>query len=321
MPIARKNKKYLKRLALIPVVFFILLNTIAIFHAYKFTHFETVNASAIKAPESMSSSEKLSALFFGVSIKRPVNSKVPLLPFKTVNIQSNTEIEAWIIPQTTMSLPSKGTVILFHGYGGKKSSMLDYASEFHAMGYQTMLVDFMGSGGSEGNRCTVGYKEAEQVKSCFEYMKNNGESKLYLFGTSMGAVAILKAMSDYNLEAKGIIVECPFGTMQETVEARFKIMNAPAFPMANLLVFWGGLINGFNAFQHNPIEYAKKVHCPTLLLYGADDPKVCRSEIDAIYSNLPANKTLKVYSNTGHENYLIKNSKVWQNDVTEFLKN
>lgn len=321
MCIVWKNKKYLKRLALILALFLILLNTIAIFHAYKFTHFETVNASAIKAPEKMSSSEKLSALFFGVSIKRPVNTSLPLLPFNTVNIQSNTEIEAWIIPQTSNSLPSIGTVILFHGYGGKKSSMLDYASEFHAMGYQTMLVDFMGSGGSEGNQCTVGYKEAEQVKSCFEYIQNIGESNIYLFGTSMGAVAILKAMSDYNLEAKGIIVECPFGTMQETVEARFKIMNTPAFPMANLLVFWGGLINGFNAFKHNPINYAKNVHCPILLLYGADDPKVSRSEIDAIYSNLQSNKTLKVYSNTAHENYLIKNSKAWRSDVAEFLNN
>lgn len=29
--------------------------------------------------------------------------------------------------------------------------------------------------------------------------------------------------------------------------------------MANLLVFWGGVQNDFNAFKHNPTDYAKNI--------------------------------------------------------------
>lgn len=85
------------------------------------------------------------------------------------------------------------------------------------------------------------------------------------------------------------MIECPFGSMYKTVCARFKTINAPTFPMAGLLVFWGGIQNNFWAFEHNPTN----IKCPTLLLYGAKDGKVSKEEIDEIYNNLGGQKKLK----------------------------
>ncbi len=53
--------------------------------------------------------------------------------------------------------------------------MLDKAEEFEKMNYKVLLVDFMGSGGSEGNQTTVGFKEADEVKTVFEYILSQGE--------------------------------------------------------------------------------------------------------------------------------------------------
>jgi alpha-beta hydrolase superfamily lysophospholipase len=135
----------------------------------------------------------------------------------------------------------------------------------------------------------------------------------------MGAVAIMKSINDHSLKPKGVILECPFGTMSQTVSARFNNMGIPSFPMANLLVFWGGVQNGFWAPSHNPTEYAKKIKCPTLLLYGAKDDKVSRSEIDEIFSNLNGEKELKVYTNAEHESYLDKYKQEWTLDIEQFL--
>jgi alpha-beta hydrolase superfamily lysophospholipase len=55
-------------------------------------------------------------------------------------------LEAWEIPAEN----ARGTVIIFHGYSAEKSVMLERAEEFIGWGYNTILVDFMGSGGSEG---------------------------------------------------------------------------------------------------------------------------------------------------------------------------
>jgi len=96
-------------------------------------------------------------------------------------------------------------------------------------------------------------------------------------------------------------------------------MNAPAFPMAGLLVFWGGIQNGFWGFGYNPTEYAKKVTCPTLLFYGEQDKNVSRQEIDEIFANIKGQKTLKTFKLAGHENYLKKYKNEWIKEISDFL--
>ncbi len=313
MSTARKNKWF--RILWSFLVAFALLNVVAAFHAYKFTHFSNGHIEKTKDPTSLGTVEKISILVFGVSNPRPENTVVPLREFETIQLQSNKSIECWHFRIKN----SKGTVVLFHGYGGEKSAMLDKSDVFLNLGYNTLLVDFMGSGGSEGNQTTVGYQEAQQVITCYDYLKKTGETKTYLFGTSMGAVAILKAIHDSKIEPNGIILECPFGSMYQTVCARFNTMKAPSFPMAGLLVFWGGVQNGFWAFDHNPTAYAKQVNCPSLLLFGARDEKVSRAEIEEIFQNLEGDKNLKIYPEAGHENYLAKYRAKWTQDVLTFL--
>ncbi len=292
--------------------------TVAIFHSYKFTHFSDKAAQKTDKPEALSFGKKMQTLLFGVSNRRPENEEKPD-NYESIELHSNKKIECWYLNKNNSDeLIVKGTVVLFHGYSSEKSSMLDKAAIFDSLNYNVLLVDFMGSGGSEGNTTTIGFKEAEQVKTVYDYLKDK-ESNIYLFGTSMGAVAIMKAIKDYDLNPKGIILECPFGTMYETVSARFENMNVPTFPMAGLLVFWGGVQNGFWAFSHNPTTYAKKISCPTLLLYGEKDKNVSKSEIDAIFSNLSGKKILKTYPLAGHENYLNKYKMEWIQDVSNFL--
>lgn len=311
----KKFKKVLKRIIWILTAIFIFVNTIAYFHAFKFTHFTENQIEKTKNLEELSALKKIKTLIFGINNPRPINKKVPSQKYETIKIKSNKEIAAWNIKNDS----SKGTVILFHGFSGEKSSMIDKSDEFIKLGYRTLLIDFMGSGGSEGNQTTLGFFEAKQVKSCFDYIKNQGEDKIFLFGTSMGSVAIMKAINDYKISPDGIIIECPFGSMYSTVCSRFKNMNLPAFPMAGLLVFWGGIQNGFWAFKHNPARYSKNIICSTLLMYGEKDKNVTRKEIDEIFENLNGEKRLVLYPLAGHENYLLKYEEKWINDVKTFL--
>ena len=312
MKIFRNRKKLIKILFII----FLMMNIIAFFHAYKFTYFTENNSEKTKSPEKLTKIQKIKTLFFGVNNPKPKNTKFPTQDYKVIKLKSNKEIECWFIENEK----PKGTIILFHGYGGEKSSMICKSNEFIKLGFNTLLVDFMGSGNSEGNQTTIGFKEADQVKTTFDYLLKNGEKNIYLFGTSMGSVAIMKCINDYKIKPKGIIIECPFGTMYQTVCARFNKMNAPTFPMAGILLFWGGIQNGFWGFSHNPTEYAKNINCPTLLLYGEKDKSVSRNEIDEIYKNLKGIKNLCVYKKTGHENYLKKNKVEWNKNISEFIK-
>lgn len=311
-----KRKQLTKRLFWITAIIFIIMNAVAYFHAYKFTHFTDQMVEKTRSSGKLSTIEKIKTIFLGIDNPRPSNTAIPAQPYTTIYLQSNKRIECWSIP----AHHAKGTVVLFHGYGGQKSSMLGKSNQFLQMGFSTLLVDFMGSGGSEGNQTTIGVKEAEEVKTVFDYLQQKGEKNIILFGTSMGAVAILKAIHDYGLQPGAIIIECPFGTMYQTTCARFRALHAPCFPMAGLLDFWGGIQNGFWAFGHQPVEYAKSVHCATLLLWGEKDEKVSRQETDSIFAQLAGKKQLKIYPLAGHENYLLKYKTAWTNDIDSFLQ-
>lgn len=292
---------------------FIFLNLVAFLPAYSSTHFSSTSKE--RTPPSLTFGQKLKILFTGISNPKPVAAALPQRPFETAIIHSNKKLEGWLVT----SRGATGTVALFHGYGGEKSSLLGKADAFLNMGQNVLLVDFMGSGGSEGAVTTIGYKEAEEVRDCFLFLQNKGYQNISLFGTSMGAVAIMKALHDSLVSPASVILECPFGTMYETVCARCRTFGVPAFPMASLLVFWGGVQNGFGGFSHNPAEYAKKISCPVLLLYGEQDVKVSRQEINSIYANPKGEKTLRTYPLAGHENYLTQYKPEWTKDVRGFL--
>lgn len=309
------KSKLFKRLSWLTLIGFISLNIVSFFHAYKFTHYSDNELPKTKNPQELSLVEKLKPLFLGINNPRPKNKAAPTQQYETVILESNKKIECWLIAQPK----AKGTVILFHGYTGKKSALLNRAEGFLVLGYQVFLVDFMGSGGSEGNVTTIGYDEAMQVKTATEYIKNKGEKNIILFGTSMGAVAIMKAMEDYSLEVQKLILECPFGSMYQTTCARFRNMGVSPFPLASFLVFWGGIQNGFWAFAHYPIGYAKSIKVNTLLIYGEKDKEVSRSEIDQIFANLSGEKSLKIYLEAAHGNYFVKYRQAWKNDIKSFL--
>lgn len=307
-------KRFARRLFRVLLFVFILMNVVTYFHAYKFTHF-TDEPGQPNRSYKLSTGQKIKTLFLGIKNPKPKNSAMPSQAFETVKIESTETLEAWFVPADS----AIGTVAIFHGYRAEKSQMIDRSDEFHKMGFNTLLVDFMGSGGSGGLSTTIGHHEAEQVKDCFNFLNEKGEQNIILAGTSMGAAAVMKALHDHSIEPAGVILECPFGSMYSAVKRRFEMMKAPAFPMAYMLTFWGGVQNGFWAFSHNPIDYAEAIDHPTLLLWGEKDDRVNRTETDAIFENLPAEKWLETYPNSGHESYLRKYPEKWVKDVNGFL--
>ncbi len=310
----RRIFRIIKYIILLAVLF---CNVIACNHAYQFTHFKTKDIKKTKKPEHLSLGEKISTLFWGVSLPKPSNHSKPSRAFETVSIQSHEKLEGWLVEVDS----SKGTVILFHGYGSSKSGIINYSDEFNELGFSTLAMDFMGSGGSEGYQTTVGYKESKDVKESFEYIKNRfPDQPVVIFGPSMGAVAIMKAFQDYKIQPDKIILECPFSTMVRTTKTRFEAMNLPSFPMAHLLLFYGGLQNGFNPYRHRPVDYAQAISSPTLLLHGRLDQRVSEEEIQNIFKNISTSKELHILERSGHENYLKNEKENWVRFVSAFLE-
>jgi alpha-beta hydrolase superfamily lysophospholipase len=311
-------KKVFKSLLKLLVFIFLFLNIVAAFHAYKFTHFYDHSELTLKKPEDRSGWDKTKEIFFGINAFKKNDSINPDSTFQIIYLKSTTcpKLEAWYIPADHPA----GTVCMFHGHGGTKADIFVESSAFRKMGYNTLLVDFRAHGNSEGNTSTIGYYESEDVKLAYDYIKNKGEHNIVLWGISMGAAAVTKSISDYQLNPKKVILEMPFGSITEAAEGRIKMMGLPGEPAATLITFWGGVEHGFWAFNMKPSQFVKKINCPVLLQWGRKDPRVTEHETNEIYRNISAAKKLVVYETCGHESLCKKENEKWTNELTVFLK-
>ena len=312
-------KRILKSLGWTIAGLVILLNIIAIFHAWQFTHFYDEKGRINKLPEAMNSSEKLRMVLFGVHIAKSATSKYPGVPYGKVMLTGTNKLllEGW-----WMQVPNAvGTVILFHGYNGNKGNLLPEAAYFRSLGYNTLLMDFRAHGNSEGLTCSVGYKEAGDVYTAWNFVAGKTNKPIVLWGVSMGAAAILKAVPEYHLTPEKIILECPFATLTDAVKSRMRAVNLPATPLAQILTFWGGIEQGFWGPGWKPSEYAKEIHVPVLYFYGAKDIRVMQHETKEIYSQLGTrDKQLHIFPDAGHQSFCQYDSSTWNTLVKNFLQ-
>ena len=297
-------------------------NVVAWLHARAMSRFVRTGERTA-SPEKLGGLAKARVLLTGVTLTRPENRRTPKdmgWEFETVCFRGakGIQLEAWLVP--TAPPTANGIVLLFHGYGASKDSLLQPAAEFRALGWDTLLVDFHGSGGSAGETTSVGWHEAEDVAAAFaEAAKLAPGKSRVLYGVSMGAAACLRAIHAHDVKPDALILECPFDRMLTTVQHRFQAMRVPSFPFAELLVFWGGQIGSFDAFAHNPVDYAPSVGCPTLIMHGAKDPRVSVHELERIYKRLGGGKALVVFEKLGHQSYAEADVNAWRLEVKRHL--
>ena len=135
----------------------------------------------------------------------------------------------------------------------------------------------------------------------------------------MGAAAVLKAVADDDLQPAALVLECPFDSLIGTVRHRFTSRGVPSFPLADLLVFWGGVQEGFDGFQFRPVDLALKVQVPTLLINGDRDEWVRVDEARGIYGALRGPKALHLCAGVGHDSCLRHRPVEWRQVVARFL--
>ena len=300
---------------------FTLLNVLAYNHAHAMMYF-TSGGTRTEKPEKLTLGQRIKVLLTGVNVPRPVSTRQPsdLDPgCRRLAIRGTNGITlgCWYVDRGEKT----PLVILFHGYGGEKTSLIREAKVFLQLGTSVLLVDFRGSGESSESYTTIGFREADDVAAVMRHARFNlHHPSVVLYGQSMGAVSILRSIRQGGLEPDGIIVEAVFDTMLNTVGNRFHARGVPSFPGAELLVFWGGVLTGFNAFDHNPVLYAKAVTCPALFMHGTDDPRARIEEGRRVYDAVPGLKQFKEFPSIGHEAYVSRYPGEWTETVGAFLK-
>ena len=285
----------------------ILVNGLAYFGAYTLTHFNDSTLPGLAFAPKPENARKPSEFGLDYATERvPINEKEWL--------------EAWRIP---VYGESKGTVLLFPGNGGNKAHQLMIPAQiFHDLGYHALMVDFRGQGGSSGNSTTLGMRESQDVGYAIQHAAKISLPQPYvLYGVSLGSAAILKAVKSDRaaIQPDAIILELPFAYLMNAVKTRMRAQNFPTTGIAELLVFWGSVQHGQNGFFHNPVNYAKSVTTPAMVLHGEKDRWTTIEEIEKLHQNLQGPKKLAIFPNAGHELLVTVDRETWTNQVGQFL--
>jgi uncharacterized protein len=297
------------------------INLVAFMQARAMTRF-TGGGDRTAKPEQLSFFDAASVFIGGVNVPRPQNTRTPAaldLPFETHRFSrgNGSTLEAWYVPGKDKGL----IVLLFHGYAASKSTILNAARVFHELGYANLLVDFYGSGGSSGNETTLGVEEARDVAAAVDYVKQTWPNqKVVLYGVSMGGAAVLRAVATEKVNAHGIIVEATFDTLLNTGKSRFHALGLPGSPFTELLIFWGSLQRGFNFFSHNPVDYARSVNSPTLILHGEKDQRTTLEQARNLAQSFDGKARLIVYPDVPHMAIVDARRSEWTRDIRVFLQ-
>lgn len=273
--------------------------------------------------EKLTLGDKLKIVFRGSNNPKPKAWTTPkdfglTYTSETIPETKGIRLAAWYCPAERTDV----FVLMFHGYAMEKSSLLKEAAALHSLGLPLALIDFRGSGDSSESYTTVGWVEAEDVEEALAFYKRKfPRMKMILFGQSMGAASILRAVATRNVKPDLIVLEAVFDTMLGTIKNRFRILHLPSFPMAEILVFWGGRQFDFNAFENNPVDYAKQVSCPALLLHGDHDNRALLADSKRVLAAIPGDrKKLVIFTGAAHESYVVQHRETWVNAIRESLE-
>ena len=112
------------------------------------------------------------------------------------------------------------TLVYFPGNGGNRMDRLDWARDFHRLGYSLFLLDYRGYGGNPGTPTETGlYRDAQ---AAVDWLAREPGRKLAYLGESLGSgVAVEMAI---RAAPSGLIVQSGFSSAVDVGKSRYPLL-------------------------------------------------------------------------------------------------
>ncbi len=192
----------------------------------------------------------------------------------------------------TDSAEQKGTVIFVHGIRAYKERFFPACQFLSAHGYNSVLIDLRAHGASEGEFCTFGYKEKEDIKILVDSLTkiDNLNQHIGIWGQSLGAAVSLQAMAVDQRIQFGII-ESTFSSFRQIVYdyADYHLgVNAPL--LCDYLIWRAESVGDFEADKTVPSLAATSITQPVLVVHGTEDRRISIEYGRQNFENLKSEK-------------------------------
>jgi fermentation-respiration switch protein FrsA (DUF1100 family) len=218
--------------------------------------------------------------------------------------------------------PFAGTAILAHGYGGDGRQLDVFARIFGGLGMNVLLPEARGHGLSEGTYIGFGWHERLDMLAWIRSLKERGETRIVLYGISMGAATMLMASGEeLPPEVKLIVADCGYTSVMEELAwqmaLRYHITCPPLIRAVSRLAEKRA---GYRFEEASALEQVKKSRTPTLFIHGEADTFVPFEMCGRLYAACAADKDIYTVPGAEHGLACYTNTGEYERRIALFLK-
>lgn len=202
-----------------------------------------------------------------------------------VTVQDSIRLKGWFIDADG---EPRGTILVLHGIANCKEAMLPLADKLRRHSFQVVLIDLRAHGESEGEYCTYGFWEKQDIRTLIDTLSRRYETltPLGVYGNSLGAAIAVQALAVEPRLTCGWI-ESPFATLREITSD---------YLTRKIILRWRGLSDGalakagriadFEIDQVSPENSAQLVHQPVVVVHGRKDRHIAIEYGERVFRNL-----------------------------------
>lgn len=239
----------------------------------------------------------------------------------TVYTADSLLLQGWFI-HAAME-PSRGTILLLHGIGTSRFSMLDHARQLASEGFNSVLYDSRANGESGGINCTFGYYEKHDVVRVIdEVMRRFPEcGPIGIYGHSLGAAVSVQAMA-IDPRIRCGVIESPFATLREVIHDFARAMFfIPIDGLSDAALRRSEQIAHFVVDSVVPEASARKIRVPVLVAHGTADERITIAYGRRVYDALASDtKVWRGIVGGAHNDLAAVGGEAYAREVLAFFK-
>jgi alpha-beta hydrolase superfamily lysophospholipase len=232
--------------------------------------------------------------------RRPL-TRQPDRPFEAVTFDgAGLKLKGWWFHAAA----ARGTVVILHGVGDNRGSSVGVADHFLGRGFDVVAYDSRAHGESEGNACTYGFYEKQDLGRVLDRVT---AKPIVLIGFSLGAAVALQeaagdprvgavvAVSSYSDLHTVASERAPFFASQGNITEALRLAEAEA---------------RFSVDAVSPMAAAPQIRAPTLIIHGEQDRDTRPAHSLRIFAALNEPKRLILVPGADHHHVL--DAGVWR---------
>lgn len=224
-----------------------------------------------------------------------------------VFVGAGVRLEGWRCHATSSR---RATLVYLHWIADNRTSAVGIAQRFGPRGFDVVAYDSRAHGESEGDACTYGFFEKEDLHRVLDTI---GTGAIVVLGTSLGtAVAVQEAAGDRRVSA--VVAAETFSDLRTVAVERAPFFFTPgvikrAFELAEQQ-------GHFQVDAVSPEIAAGQITAPVLLIHGAADTDTPPDHSKRVFAALKGPKRLMLVPGARHNGSL--RAEVWE-DIERWI--